>query len=111
MALRHYDAGEWRPPVLKTEALRGTGVDEVWAAVQRCRHHQASLDQAPRVRDQHSARVRDAVARRALEQVAERIGADEWARLVTEVMAREVDPDAAADRLLARAFATRKDPA
>ena len=49
--------------------LRGTGVDEVWAAVQRCRQHQAALDQASGSAIEHSARVRDAVARRALEQV------------------------------------------
>lgn len=110
-ALRHYDAGEWRPPVLKTEALHGTGVDEVWAAVLRCRDHRGAHDQGQRVRDQHTARVRAAVAHRALDRVAERIGPDEWTRVVGEVMAREVDPDAAADRLLARAFAPGKDEA
>ena len=65
-------------------------------------------ERAGRERERWTSRVRDAVARRAAVQVAARIPADEWARVVSEVMARDVDPDAAADRLLARAFGARE---
>jgi LAO/AO transport system kinase len=108
LTLRHYDSGEWRPPVLKTEAVRGVGIAEVWDAVGRCRDFRAAHDDTERERDRCMARLRDTVARRAAAHVAETITADEWARVVSEVMARDVDPDAAADRLLARAFAVRK---
>ena len=104
LMLRHYDSSEWRPPVLKTEAVRGVGIQDVWSAVGRCREFRAAHDDAGRERERCLARVRDAVARRAAARVAETITADEWARIVSEVMTRDLDPDAAAERLLARAF-------
>ena len=107
LALRQAGAGEWQPPVLKTEAVRGVGVEAVWDAVGRCREHRGVHDRAGRERERWASRLRDAVARRAGVQVAERIPADDWARVVSEVMARDIDPDAAADRLLARAFARK----
>ena len=109
LALRQAVAGEWRPPVLKTEAVRGVGVEAVWDAAGRCRDHRGADDRAGRERERWASRVRDAVARRAAVQVAARIPADEWARVVSEVMARDVDPDAAADRLLGRAFGSRRN--
>jgi LAO/AO transport system kinase len=105
LALRRYDDGEWRPPILKTEAVRAVGVDEVWDAVRRCREHRAAHGRDSREHDRHAARLRDAVSRRAAEQVAAQVTAQEWAQAVSDVMARIVDPDTAADRLLARAFA------
>ena len=104
LALRPSSAGEWQPPVLKAEAVRGVGVDAVWDAVRRCRDHRVSHNRADRERERWASRLRDAIARRAGAHVAERIPADEWTRVVAEVMARDLDPDAAADRLLARAF-------
>jgi LAO/AO transport system kinase len=108
LALRHYDAGEWRPPVLKTEAVRGIGVDELWAAVGRCRDHRAASGTADRAREQQTMRVRDALARRAADRVAEGVPPEQWARVVDQVVSRDLDPDAAADRLLALAFGTGK---
>jgi len=107
LALRQAGAGEWQPPVLKTEAVRGVGVEAVWAAVGRCREHRGVHDRAGRERERWASRLRDSVARRAGVLVAERIPADDWARIVSEVMARDIDADAAADRLLARAFSGR----
>ena len=109
LALRPSAAGEWQPPVLKTEAVRGVGIDAVWDAVARCRDHRGDQDWAGREHERWAARLRDAVARRAGVQVAERIPAGEWTTVVAEVMARELDPDAAADRLLARAFSFEKE--
>ena len=109
LALRQSVAGEWQPPVLKAEAVRGVGIDAVWDAVRRCRDHRGSHDRADRQHERWAARLRDAVARRAAVHVAGRIPGEEWARVVAEVMARDVDPDAAADALLARAFRFEKE--
>jgi LAO/AO transport system kinase len=111
LALRQSGVGEWQPPVLKTEAVRGVGVEAVWDAVTRCRQHRGADDRAGRERERWASRVRDAVARRAGVRVAARIPAQEWERVVGEVMARDVDPDAAADGLLARAFSSEKESA
>ena len=109
LALRPSSAGDWQPPVLTAEAARGVGIDAVWEAIWGCRDHRLSHDRADRERERWASRVRDAIARRAGVHVAKRIQADEWARVVAEVMAREVDPDAAADRLLMRAFGVENE--
>jgi LAO/AO transport system kinase len=111
LALRQSGVGEWQPPVLKTEAVRGVGVEAVWDAVTRCRQRRGTDDRSGRERERWASRVRDAIARRAGVRVAARIPAQEWERVVGEVMARDIDPDAAADGLLARAFSLEKESA
>ena len=106
LALRPADESAWTPPVLKTEATAGVGVDAVWQAIGRCRDQRARVDRETRSRAQIESRLREAVARLANEQVATRAAGAEWECAVTDVTARRIDPDAAADRLLAHAFGT-----
>jgi len=107
LALRPADASAWTPPVLKTEATGGVGVDAVWQAIGRCRDQRAGGDRETRSRAQVESRLREAVARLAGEQVAMRSAGAGWACAVTEVMARRIDPDAAAGQLLAQAFGAK----
>ena len=39
--------GEWRPPIIKTEATTGRGVPELWAAIKAFRAHSAGGRAAP----------------------------------------------------------------
>jgi LAO/AO transport system kinase len=39
LALQAFAEGEWRPPIIKTEATTGRGVGELWAAVRAFRAH------------------------------------------------------------------------
>ena len=39
LSLQTYAEGEWRPPILKTEATTGRGVPELWTAIQAYRRH------------------------------------------------------------------------
>src|SRR5687768_12664160 len=41
LALQTYAPGEWRPPIIKTEATAGTGIDRLWAEIRRYREHSA----------------------------------------------------------------------
>lgn len=107
LALRPADESAWRPPVLKTEAPGGVGVDALWHAIERCRDERAGADRETRARTRLEFRLREAVARLATEHVATRAAGREWESALTDVMARRLDPDAAAARLLAHAFATR----
>lgn len=100
------DESAWKPSVLKTEATGGVGVDAVWQAIGRCRDQRAGGDREARSRALVESRLREAVARLANEQVATRAAGAEWEGTVTDVMARRIDPDAAADQLLAHAFGT-----
>lgn len=95
--------GVWRPPVLTTVASTGTGVPELLAAMGAHREHEdrvGGLD-ARRLR-----RARLEVASLALARTADRLeaaGMDEAGTALTlEVAAGRLDPDTAADRLLAR---------
>ena len=42
LALQSFGEGEWRPPIIKTEATTGRGVPELWAAIQAFRAHSAA---------------------------------------------------------------------
>jgi LAO/AO transport system kinase len=42
LALQSYPEGQWRPPIIKTEATTGRGVPELWEAIKRFRTHSES---------------------------------------------------------------------
>lgn len=92
---------DWRPPVLKTVAVSGEGVEEVLLAV---RAHHAHLETSGGLRQRRRERLR----REVLRAVEERIRAEVLARtrqggLFDEVLAEvadgRLDPHSAADRL------------
>src|SRR6059036_775363 len=68
----------WRPPVLKTVALKGAGVPGFVDALEKFRHHL----------DQHGLREERLKRRR------------EWDNLVSQVVGRNLDPETAASRLV-----------
>jgi LAO/AO transport system kinase len=41
LALQTFAEGEWRPPVIKTEAVNGVGVDRLWQEIERFRQHES----------------------------------------------------------------------
>jgi LAO/AO transport system kinase len=96
------EAGDWRPPVLKTVASTGEGVEEV---VKAMADH---FDWAKRSGALHTGRLRRAaseVETIALTSLRERIGdlrdGRRMDQLAAEVVEGSTDPYAAADRLLA----------
>jgi LAO/AO transport system kinase len=90
----------WRPPVLRTVATTGEGVDAVWDAVVEHRRHLESSGELARRRtlratNEVEAAVRARLrARFASEAVAE-------SELVVRVLARDLDPWSAAELVLA----------
>ena len=90
----------WKAPVLLTTAIDGEGVEALWQAVQ---DHRAALAQG----DAMDARRREGMRRRlrtlALEHLARELDAaiDEAAldELAARVVARDIDPSAAADTM------------
>ncbi len=92
--------GAWRPPVLRTRAAEGSGIEDVVAAVDRFRARGGG-GAGQRRRARARARVRQLVARRFLDR-AER-GALEpgvFERFVEQVADAVIDPYAAAERIL-----------
>ena len=91
----------WKPEVVETIATKGEGIDELWVAIEK---HRAWQEEKGLL----EARRRRRVEREIREIVAERFrrrvdseGATELQRLTDRVVAREMDPYAAADELIA----------
>jgi LAO/AO transport system kinase len=96
---------DWVPPIVRTTAVEGAGVDELWATIAR---HRAYLEGSGELERRRAARrvqvlrhrVQDEITRRAIE--AER--AAEGQDLVRSVAEGRLDTMTAADELLAAAI-------
>lgn len=104
LALQAYGDGEWRPPIIKTEATTGHGVPELWATIQQFRTHSAGAH-ARRLKARNEFRLRDLLTHRFMELVEhDLLAAGEFDALVARIAAREVDPYTAASDILSRAL-------
>jgi GTPase len=102
LSLQTFAPGEWRPPILKTEALTGQGVPELLAAIESFRAHTAG-SQGRRRRARAEFRVRELLAQRFVAHVEERVlGAGELGEILDRIAARELDPYAAVDEMVRR---------
>ena len=103
LSLQTFAEGEWRPPVVKTEAVNGVGVDRLWQEIERFRQHETQHQQQRR-KASHESRLRGILAQCLLERVEERLPSGEFDRLVEAIAARRTDPYSAAARLMSQAL-------
>lgn len=104
LSLQSFGEGDWRPPIVRTEATAGRGIAELWAEVGRFRAHSEPARRR-RLAGRHEFGLRDLVARRFLAHVEhELLAPGEFDAIVARIAAREVDPYSAAAGLLARAL-------
>ncbi len=95
--------GAWWPPIVRTVAVRGEGIDELVDAIDDHREHVASTGElATRRRRRALHGVREIALGRVRDRFA-RLGGDDplLDDLAARVEARELDPYSAADQLLA----------
>ena len=96
------DPGLWRPPVVKSVASKGEGVDEVMGAIDA---HLAWLTEHGGLRSRRVARAADEIEAIALARLRSRMGDlrhdDSVVRLAAEVVDGSTDPYAAADQIVA----------
>ena len=94
--------GDWRPPVVKAVASRGEGTDEVIEALDK---HRAWLEETGELQRRRRRRAADEVEALAVTELRERIGDLRSGRgldeLAQQVVAGELDPYTASDRLVA----------
>jgi LAO/AO transport system kinase len=91
------DRAGWRPPVVRTVAVRGEGVDDLVAALDA---HRAWLDVSGDRARRHRARAVAEIEAVTLEQVRRRLGGLPAVGLLADrVAAGELDPYRAADEL------------
>jgi LAO/AO transport system kinase len=98
--------GDWKPPVVLTEALRGEGVEALWEKIEA---HRAHLDSAglleERRRRNLAAEVFAVASARARRRLEAAVGEDpELGRLLDAVERRELDPLTAVHEILRRVF-------
>src|SRR5262249_52316641 len=102
LSLESSEPGAWRPPVIRTEATRGVGVDALVEAVDRFREsRQADIEQ--RRRERSTLRLRELVSLLFMGRVDAALGPAELESLAARVRTREIDPYAAARLALGRA--------
>ncbi|HET6693789.1 MAG TPA: methylmalonyl Co-A mutase-associated GTPase MeaB [Pedococcus sp.] len=96
------EPGLWRPPVLKTVAAKGEGVDEVMEALDK---HVAWMEKTGTLRERRVRRAGDEIESIALQHLRARMGDLRHGNGVDELAANVVDgktdPYAAADQVVA----------
>jgi LAO/AO transport system kinase len=104
LALQTYGEGEWRPPIIKTEATTGRGVAELWEAIKAFRTH-SEATRVRRLKTRSEFRMRELLMHGFLSHLDRRVLAQgELQQLLDRVAAREIDPYTAAAGILARAL-------
>jgi LAO/AO transport system kinase len=101
LALADRQAEDWRPPIVKTVAQTGDGVDEV---VQAIEEHRAWMESTGELERRRVRRARDEIEAIAVTALRSRWGSvherTELDALAEQVVAGESDPYRAADALL-----------
>lgn len=101
LALAQAPEGAWKPPIVKTVAQKGEGLDEVVAEID---NHRAWLESSGELARRRARRARDEIEAIAVTALRKRWGdvhgRSELDELATAVVAGESDPYAAADALL-----------
>jgi GTPase len=104
LSLQTFAPGQWRPPILKTEATTARGVPELLEAIERFRAHTEATRGARR-RARAEFRLRELLAQRFLQHVEHRVlDAGEFDRILDRMAARELDPYTAVDEIMKRAL-------
>jgi LAO/AO transport system kinase len=100
-------AGEWLPRVMKTEASRGVGIDELVAEFENHHSHLFSSGVIERFTAEKNAAVfADMLKERLFMQLYEALVADgSFSRIVAGMAGREIDPYSAVEDILAASFA------
>jgi GTPase len=103
LALSH-EPGRWQAPILRTEAARGEGIEELAAKIDE---HRAHIEAEGTLEQRRARNLRNEVLgiaasrmRRRMEATAE--GDPETAELLERVVRRELDPASAASELMER---------
>jgi LAO/AO transport system kinase len=99
LSLKTFGPADWRPPIVKTEATTGGGIETLWEEIRRFRQREGA-DHDTRRRTRESARLRRLLSHRLMQRLEGHTPQGEFDRLVDAVLARELDPYTAVERLV-----------
>ena len=104
LALQSYGEGEWRPPIVKTEATSGRGVPELWDAIKAFRAHSEG-HRMRRLKTRSEFRMRELLGHGFMAHLERHVLAPgELQQVLERIAARESDPYSAAADILKRAL-------
>ena len=104
LGLHPFAPGAWRPPIVKTEATTGRGIDDLLAAVEGFRA-QTEAAAGSRRRARAEYRLRELLSHRFVQHVEQRVlETGEFASLLERLAARDTDPYTAVDDIFERAL-------
>ena len=102
LALQSHPDGQWRPPIIKTEATTGRGVAELWTAIEAFRAH-SETSRHKRRKARSEFRLRERLTHTFLEHVERKVLAPgEMEEVLERIASRKVDPYSAAAEILKR---------
>ncbi|HAL62202.1 MAG TPA: methylmalonyl Co-A mutase-associated GTPase MeaB [Chloroflexi bacterium] len=95
------DGDRWRPPILKTIAIRGEGVE---AVVDALKEHLGYLKESGQLelknRERSEGEVKRIIEEALWGRLLSRLKEGEWERMMLRIADRELDPYTAAEKLL-----------
>ena len=103
LSLQTFAPGEWRPPIVKTQATADVGTAELWAEIGKFRA-QSSAARATRQRVRQEYRFRELLAHQCLQHVEQSLPAGELERVLERLAARDLDPYSAATQIINQAL-------
>lgn len=104
LALQSYGEGEWRPPIIKTEATTGRGVPELWEAIKAFRAH-SEASRVRRLKTRSEFRMRELLTHGFMSHLEKHVLAEgEMQQVLDRIAARDTDPYTAAGDILKRAL-------
>jgi LAO/AO transport system kinase len=105
------ELGEWRPPIVDTVASTGDGIDGLWDTIGQHRDYQIDRGLLEAVRRQRLIREFHQILIAGVEeQIEDLMSADQFADITAAMVAGDLDPYEAADRLLAGVLPGRHEP-
>jgi LAO/AO transport system kinase len=106
LSLQTYGEQDWRPPVVKTVATSGDGVEDLWRTINTFRERGGDAARRRRRRGQ-ARRLRQVVTDGFLRHVEAVIPAAQMEQTIDRIAARELDVYSAANGILREALADR----
>jgi LAO/AO transport system kinase len=102
LSLETFEAHEWRPPVLRTEATTGKGIAELLDAIERFRAR-GGEELEERRKQRAAFRLRELLGERFLQHVESSLSSGEMDTYTRRIAGRELDPYTAVDEIMTRA--------
>lgn len=103
LSLETFEAHEWRPPVLRTEATTGKGIAELLDAIEQFRSR-GGEELVERRKTRAAFRLRELLGERFLRHVEGMLHASEMDAYIQRIAGRELDPYTAVDEIMTRAL-------